>query len=640
MNKIKKLITFVILFIPLLLLGQTSGILNPREKSSDEVFRYDEKTATASSIFFPEVLVCRYQGAAEAERSAVENLVKNYSSLGTREGVKSIQDFAKQNPDCSWNPSLLLNAGMVAYRTGYFSVALSCYQEAWALGEDDTDGTCKLIADRAVGELASLRAKLGHREELQSLLESIKERDVRGPGTELVRGAIEGGMGMRLAPEEAYRCGPLALEIVGMKMKWGEVEGREKLAFAKSTDRGTSLQQISEWAEKVGLDLQPAYRESSEAEILTPCVIHWEVGHFAALTEKKGNHVLSVDHTFDFKRWISDGAINEEGSGYFLVPAGDLPDGWRKTTLEEQSNIWGCGNPAVTKSSDSDPENDPLAKSNQCQKGMPVYNFVPSVCGLLLKDTPIWHYPPIGPAVECKFTYNHRNSIGSYVGQFGSKWSFDLLGSARVSGQRTHSSNPEVVRHTHGLINLAIDLDLVGGHRKSFLLPSTIEAISQASVPPALINVRVITFPISRGGEVILDIDFQTNGFGGGDWILKVTHVSLDGSRQIFRDLIIGSGLSGSEVFTQAPIVEKTDSVGNKLTFEYLGDLLSKVINAIGGETTFTHADITLDGGGVVQLVNTITGPYGRQAHIEYNGARQLTSITGHGWTQDELCIR
>lgn len=43
------------------------------------------------------------------------------------------------------------------------------------------------------------------------------------------------------------------------------------------------------------------------------------------------------------KLWLSPEVLDSEGSGYYLVPAAPLPDGWSPVSEAEGSTIWGRG---------------------------------------------------------------------------------------------------------------------------------------------------------------------------------------------------------------------------------------------------------------------------------------------------------
>lgn len=126
-----------------------------------------------------------------------------------------------------------------------------------------------------------MHARLGHYERLQALFEQAKGRDVRGAGTELASEAKEGLWRMQHEPGEAFRCGPLALARV-----YGYTHPNQALPQQlddfKSTTAGTSLYEVNAWAEKIKLGYQMAYRNPG-ADVIVPSVIHWKVGHFAAL---------------------------------------------------------------------------------------------------------------------------------------------------------------------------------------------------------------------------------------------------------------------------------------------------------------------------------------------------------------------
>jgi len=72
----------------------------------------------------------------------------------------------------------------------------------------------KAIADRAVGELAYMYARLGRMTELEVLLKSVEGRVFVGSATERIAGAREGLWNMKNRPEISFRCGPLALHRI------------------------------------------------------------------------------------------------------------------------------------------------------------------------------------------------------------------------------------------------------------------------------------------------------------------------------------------------------------------------------------------------------------------------------------------
>ena len=77
-----------------------------------------------------------------------------------------------------------------------------------------TEVKAKALADRAVGELAYMYARLGRVTELDELLRSVEDRAFCGPATERITGAREGLWNMQNRPEISFLCGPLALHSI------------------------------------------------------------------------------------------------------------------------------------------------------------------------------------------------------------------------------------------------------------------------------------------------------------------------------------------------------------------------------------------------------------------------------------------
>jgi hypothetical protein len=190
----------------------------------------------------------------------------------------------EQNPGSRWRASLLTNLGHIYRRTGYFSRALDAWEEAWKLAKDETEPKLKVIADRAVGELAQLNASLGRFERLEQLFEDIKGRDLRGPATEKIAGAREGLWMMRNRPELPFRCGPMALSSISRQIR-PENTYHPKIVDSRSTSRGMSLAQIVGLAKELKMQMRMAKRESG-GEYLLPAVVHWKADHYAALLKK------------------------------------------------------------------------------------------------------------------------------------------------------------------------------------------------------------------------------------------------------------------------------------------------------------------------------------------------------------------
>ena len=72
-------------------------------------------------------------------------------------------------------------------------------------------------------------------------------------------------------------------------------------------------------------------------------MIHWKLDHYAAIIRQEGDKYLVQDPTFLNDVWATREALEAESSGYFLIPSGQLPKGWRTVEAKEGQNVWGKG---------------------------------------------------------------------------------------------------------------------------------------------------------------------------------------------------------------------------------------------------------------------------------------------------------
>ena len=205
---------------------------------------------------------------------------------------------------------------MECYRTGRYSKALESWQEAWRRLQPATDAAAKALADRAVGELALMYARIGRMGDLSALLDSIKSRVITGSAEPKVSGAAEGLWTMQNRPEIAFRCGPKALDRI-LAYQDPQKAGSGLVRNSTSTTNGISLDRVLELAGKLGMHYQMAYRTNGAA-FLMPAVVNWKVGHYAALIREENGHYLLQDPTFVNDTWATRRVLEAESTGYFL----------------------------------------------------------------------------------------------------------------------------------------------------------------------------------------------------------------------------------------------------------------------------------------------------------------------------------
>ncbi len=267
----------------------------------------------------------------------------------------------------------------------------------------------RAVADRALGEYAELLARLGREKTLVALFAETDARPVGGSAAEKVSNAKDGLALMRAKPEEAFRCGPLALDRVLASLRANYILPKAVEDFPSTSD-GTSLSQMAKLANDVGQPMQMAKR-SPGSVVTLPAIVHWKAGHFAALVREQHGRYLVEDTTFGDRSWITREAMEEEA---YRIRASWLTAPYRRVGVgvgdAEGAGVWGKG--ATTA---NNPQNykpcDPKMKCDKCtcgSMGMSGYDIHLMLVSLNITDEPIGYSPALGPPVRFTATYNQR----------------------------------------------------------------------------------------------------------------------------------------------------------------------------------------------------------------------------------------
>jgi len=351
---------------------------------------------------------------APNENAVLARALLAYLDGGGSDALAPVQEFLLRFPDSPWKPALLTNLGIVYRRTGHFSRALSVWEQAWNATKALEDPRARPIGDRAIGELMRLNAQLGRYQELERLSAEIEGRDIRGSATEQVAGARHALWLMHNRSSEAFRCGPFALDSI-LRTKITNYETPGEIRRFKSTKRGTSLAQIQAVAQSLGEPLL-AIKRRPGSPVPVPSVVHWKVGHFAAIVERQGDRLVMRDPTFgDDELRLRTTTLDEEASGYFLVVDQPLVAGWTTVSADEAAGVWGTGVGAGVDPGDGGPGAPPCGPGN-CGGGaggfgggggggggggagpdglgLAVASIKQMLVSLTLTDTPAWYTPP------------------------------------------------------------------------------------------------------------------------------------------------------------------------------------------------------------------------------------------------------
>jgi YD repeat-containing protein len=544
---------------------------------------------TAEEIFrarvFEEPLVPVGGEPTAADNSAMAAALVGYSHRSGPDDFSSLTTFLDQHTASVWRMALLTGLGMEYYNTAHYSLALEAWKQAWALSQNATTAQGKLLADRAGGELAYMYGRLGRMGELETLLQSTGGRTFSGPGYLKIIGAQEGLWMMKNKPEIAFFCGPQALACIKMAVE-PSYPAMDVLRNAASTQRGCSLPYLAELSRKMGLNYQMAFREKDGA-FVAPSVVHWKLGHYAALIRQVGDLYLLKDPTFRNDTWATRQALEDETSGYFLVPPGLLPKGWRTVEFKEGETVWGKGFVTILDPGGQTPRD--LHTGPQVCRGMMVPRVHLMTVNLSLADQPVGYTPPVGPAVTTTVRFNSLDGfqpVNSPYSNLGPQWSCDWI--SYITD--TPSNNMADVSY------------FIGGGQRTFTYNTNTQAFVSQQYDQTLLT-RTATDPISY------------------------TMTWPDGSQMVFNHSDGSVGTSRKVFLTQV-----IDPQGNAVILSYSGSLLVAITDAIGQVTTIAYglsgtnfyAQDRCSGNTNYILpadpykITKITDPFGRSATFDY----------------------
>jgi hypothetical protein len=126
------------------------------------------------------------------------------------------------------------------------------------------------------------------------------------------------------------------------------LSGQKPLPETKPAPRagGYDLAELGDLARSRGQDLTALYRPVG-ARVPVPSVVHWKSGHYAALlgeeTRPAGRYYHVRDGALGRDAWVSEAALDDEASGYFLTEVSSLSADWRLASREEARGVVGAG---------------------------------------------------------------------------------------------------------------------------------------------------------------------------------------------------------------------------------------------------------------------------------------------------------
>jgi YD repeat-containing protein len=545
--------------------------------------------AQLAAAHLPEPLI-RTAPTTRSEDRALLRALAAYERRATPDDFESLTAFLQAHPHSGWRVSLWTDLGLSYLHYGYFSRALDALGAAWSEGKDAKGRGIKAEVDRAVGELVLLHAELGQADEVAALLKEIGNRPVSGPATTTIQLAREDLWTMRNDPRHMWLCGPLALRFLMLSNKEVSPKKVDFLQWYRASPKGVSLGELERLSDKAGNPYVAVYRAPDQA-VPVPSVVHWKVGHYAAILSKENGGYRVFDPVLGVEdHWITAGALRAEASGYFLVRADQAKSAdWRKVAGEEAGQIWGAGYPGNRPPDfpNDSPANPPPPPCDTCPcGGMTSYNISELAVGVLLTDPVCGYAPQKGPSVRVTISYSQWEASQPAVFSFfniSPKWTFNFLSYVQ-DDPNAHGSN--VILYRAG-----------GGDS-----PQTTYNVTTGAFAPD--EVDESTLALSSQNPVVYTRQLR-------DGTVE-TYAQSDGATSYPRHVFL---------------TKITDPQGNTLTLNYqiLSNhvLLTSLTDATGRQTTFTSGNASFP-----LQVTQIADPFGRSATLSYDSDGRLLSIT------------
>jgi YD repeat-containing protein len=367
------------------------------------------------------------------------------------------------------------------------------------------------------------------------------------------------------------------------------------------------LDQLTQLSRQMKMNFQPAKRQAGAA-IIVPSVVHWKSGHYAAILEKTGDSYFVKDPTFQSEAILSKAAIEDEASGYFLVPQGTLPTGWTSVEKDEANGVWGRGFPATRSAGCTKCKDKSAGGCSSCSATpMTDYTIKLLLACLHLGDTPVGYTPPVGPSVYFAVGYNQYEyqSYTSFYSNLGTDWVSNWV------GYIPPITLPSAPSYSYSSFNV--------------VLPSGgFETYTSSSNPYTSTSSTTGYYGPQVQGQTVLYV-MQSSAHSGQ---LRYENHMPDGSMEVFDSVADSSG--------NIYLSQIVDPQGNAITFGYdttqnpVGTgpsylRLISITDAIN-QTTNIYYDLS-----DTLKITRVTDPFGRTATFNYTvigGAYQLTSIT------------
>jgi RHS repeat-associated protein len=507
----------------------------------------------------------------------VVNTLRGLQTTANFYDTTQLKAFISAHPDSRWTPAFRQELHRRQFKQGWFAQAVAGWDELWDQLKDRRDPGAVEVANEVLSDLLEAYMGLGKADRLATL---VGEQESR-PGHPVIQSKLmrakQSVWLLKHKGAQNVMCGPLALYCILGYQNQPFVPIRLNDVTDDYIATGISLSQLKEYSDRYKMGLVMA-RKSPGRPVPTPAVMHLASGHFSAILSQTNGSYFLEDRPMQFQGWVSLEALEAQGSGFFLIPAGALPPGWQPVSRQEGGEVFGRdglhGHERFAQS---------IPKPPQTCAGMPRYSFLPEIASLLIQDTPVGYVPPVGPSVMPRIAYND-------------------LDDSKPVGRPTFSNVGRMWS-----LNWVAYVDYLA---------------------PPLQNGVKLTVHVAGGGIEVFTYSSLTGIFGPNDRSFATvaqtgtnTYVRTlpDGSREIYN-APDNPGATNRIFLTQT-----IDPQGNALSFTYdASNRLVAATDTIGQVTTLEY-----NWPGDSWKVTKISDPFGRFASFAYNNnSNELSSVT------------
>ena len=530
-------------------------------------------------------------------------------------GATDVEAFISAHPNSAWVPSLEANLGRYYFEHGLYGPAGQHWANAWQATHTAKDGSAKKIADFTFTYWTKLLLGLGKMDTLKPLYLETEGRVFDGGSLQqIISITKENYRMMLLDPQAALKCGSVALINLGRSIQ-GLKFDLPGLDQASPPPTGFSLSDLTALGQKNGINVT-AIQWGASRDIPVPSVMHTKDNHYIAITKESKGYYEVLDPVYGEPHWLARADIQQEASGYFLIPNGTVPQDSKLVLYLEAAHIYGTGIPTSSNLDDStdgcgnticcatSSSNSPGEAPNNSScpycvagtrgvansgdggtySGMPQWSVSEPYINLWLRDEPMGYQPGAGDRISFQIDYKQRETrtISTNFYSLGPQWDFPWL---------------TYVENTPG--TAAIMLVPGGGQRTYTADGISVEYYSHTVL--SNINVgahigNVVSYP--HGAMDIYGF-VPTNGAGP---------LTIDG-------------------YPIALLTKKTDAFGHTTQFVYQETnslvTLQAVIDPDGRTNTLSYTNALFP-----NLITGVTDPFGNTASFQYDTNGVLTNVT------------